>query len=60
MPQARLGGKGPRSGIPGLSETARQGVTAFSGWFLVASGFATFWNLVLRQQRGRYPASVFA
>jgi hypothetical protein len=49
--------------VAGYSHNSPSGgviVTAFSGWFLVASGFATFWNLVLRQQRGRYPASVFA
>ncbi len=35
-------------------------VATFSGWFLVATGFATFWNLVLRHQRRRVPARVFA
>jgi hypothetical protein len=35
-------------------------VITFSGWFLVATGFAAFWNLVLRQQRGRIPAAAVA
>lgn len=35
-------------------------ITTFSGWFLVATGFAAFWNLVLRGQRGRVPAPALA
>jgi hypothetical protein len=35
-------------------------VATFSGWFLVAIGFATFWNLALRRQRAHARAAALA